>query len=309
MLRIATRGSDLALAQARRIQQRLSEAGKAAELLVIKTRGDVALDLQLSENLHKGLFTSEVEAAVGEGRADLAVHSLKDMPTAVEASCSEPIVIERVAPEDVLLVAPGAVIDGNVLPVRIAGRVGTSAARRTAMLTAWRPDLEVVPIRGNVPTRVQKLLDGDVDAIILARAGLHRLQLNLHPLRVFILKPEIWLPAPGQGAIAVQTRLEDRELQEVLGRLSNPVQAQAVALERQALAFSEGGCHVPFGALAERAEEGDWQLRVGQSVAGAWRTNVALGAIDGLAKRAFQGLAEGQSLEPHSLWRLLDDPL
>mgnify|MGYP001439007463 FL=1 len=87
MLRIATRGSDLALAQARRIQQRLSEAGKAAELLVIKTRGDVALDLQLSENLHKGLFTSEVEAAVGEGRADLAVHSLKDMPTAVEASC------------------------------------------------------------------------------------------------------------------------------------------------------------------------------------------------------------------------------
>ena len=180
------------------------------------------------------------------------------------------------------------------------------AARRTAMLTAWRPDLEVVPIRGNVPTRVQKLLDGDVDAIILARAGLHRLQLDLHPLSVFVLEPEIWLPAPGQRAIAVQTRLEDRELQEVLGRLSNPVQAQAVALERQALAFSEGGCHVPFGALAEREEEAIGNSEWGSPSQGC-AYKCGSGAIDGLAKRASR-LAEGQSLEPHSLWRLLDDP-
>ncbi len=310
MLKIATRGSDLALAQARRVQGLLAGTGQAAELCIIKTRGDVALDLRLSDNLEKGLFTSEVESAVAEGRADLAVHSLKDMPTAGDPRCSPSIVIERVASEDLLLVAPHAVADTGILPVREGARIGTSAARRVAMLNAWRGDLQPVPIRGNVPTRLRKALEGEVDGVILARAGLHRLQADLSGLRSFVLHPQCWLPAPGQGAIAVQTRSDDGELQRTLRGLSDPQANLAVGLEREALALSEGGCHVPFGARAAPTASGQWCLRLGQSAGpGDWRMTAVTGAPETLAALAYGRLAGAKAIEPASLWAPLEEGL
>jgi hydroxymethylbilane synthase len=255
-VRIATRGSELALRQARMVQQALAARGVASELKTFTTVGDKKLDVPLASIGGKGLFTQELEEALAKGTVDCCVHSLKDLPTQAPAGLPVLAVLEREDPRDAL------VLNHNVTAETLAeiprgSRIGTSSLRRRAQLLALRPDVEVVELRGNVPTRVRKVEDGQVHAAILAAAGLHRL--DAKQSIALYLDPPSWLPAAGQGAIAVQGREADDELGPLLRALNHEPTAIAVNTERAFLAALEGGCQVPIGALAVEGADG-WTL-------------------------------------------------
>lgn len=255
-VRIATRGSDLALRQARIVQNALAARGFAVELQTFTTTGDKRLDEPLASIGGKGLFTRELEEALLRGSVDCAVHSLKDLPTADPEGLAVLAVLEREDPRDAL------VLNANIFAETLGdiprgSRIGTSSLRRRAQLLALRPDLEVVELRGNVPTRVRKVDDGQVHGAILAAAGLHRL--DAHQRIAGYLDAPLWLPAAGQGAIAVQGRADDAELRPVLESLDHAATRTAIRAERAFLAALEGGCQVPIGALAVE-REGQWTL-------------------------------------------------
>lgn len=252
-LRIATRSSELALRQARLVQSLLLERGVTSELRTYKTVGDKRLDEPLSAIGAKGLFTKELEADLAKGKVDCCVHSLKDLPTEQPAGLEVPVVLEREDPRDVLVI--GHIVGASTLAELPRGsRVGTSSLRRRAQLLALRPDLEVVELRGNVPTRIRKVDEGLVHAAILAAAGIHRLGISQH-ITAYLDAPE-WLPAAGQGAIAVQTRAGDDRIRALLAPLGSATTMLQVRAERAFLGALEGGCQVPIGALAVTSEEG-----------------------------------------------------
>jgi hydroxymethylbilane synthase len=245
-VRIATRASELALRQARQLQRLLEGAGVASELITYKTVGDRKLDQPLSEIGAKGLFTEELERDLARGAVDCCVHSLKDLPTTLPAGLEIGAVLEREDPRDALVVnaVTGASTIGD-LPR--GSRVGTSSLRRRAQLAALRPDVEIVDLRGNVPTRVRKVDEGQVHAAILAAAGLHRL--DIHQRIAAYLDPPAWLPAAGQGAIAIECRIDDGRMRELITPFHHRETAIAVEAERSFLRALEGGCQVPIGAV------------------------------------------------------------
>ena len=246
-IRIATRASELAQRQARIVGGLLEEKGFAFELVTFKTTGDKKLDEPLSAIGAKGLFTHELEVALSKKKVDCCVHSLKDMPTENPDGLEIGAVLEREDPRDVLVVNSVTQAD-SLMAIPSGSRVGTSSLRRRAQLTALRPDLEVVELRGNVPTRLKKVDEGRVHAAILAAAGLIRLDARQH-IKQFLEPPE-WLPAAGQGAIAVQIRTDDTETREIIASLNHEPTDIAVRAERAFLSALEGGCQVPIGALA-----------------------------------------------------------
>ncbi len=246
VVRIATRASELALTQAKLVQDALRAHGLASELVTFKTTGDKNLDQPLSEIGAKGLFTRELEVALAKGKVDCCVHSLKDLPTESPDGLEIAAQLPREDPRDVLIVS--RVVGGEGLDDLPAGsRVGTSSLRRRAQLMARRPDLEVVELRGNVPTRLSKVETGKVHAAILAAAGLIRLDAQQR-ITQFLDAPA-WLPAAGQGAIAIQIRADDDRMREAVGRLDHRPTSVATRAERAFLAALEGGCQVPIGAL------------------------------------------------------------
>jgi hydroxymethylbilane synthase len=255
-VRIATRASELALRQARLVQAALTARGVTSELKTYKTTGDKRLDEPLNQIGAKGLFTKELEDDLLKGKVDCCVHSLKDLPTESPPGLEIVARLEREDPRDVLVFS--AVIGGASLADLPRGsRVGTSSLRRRAQLLAMRPDLDVVELRGNVPTRLRKVDDGQVHAAILAAAGLHRL--DVHQRIGAYLEPPEWLPAAGQGAIAVQTRADDPDARALFAPLDHAPTSIATAAERAMLGAMQGGCQVPIGALAiER--DGAWTL-------------------------------------------------
>ncbi|TVQ91011.1 MAG: hydroxymethylbilane synthase [Deltaproteobacteria bacterium] len=246
-LRLATRGSQLALTQSGHVAAAITQAtGRAVELVVVRTRGDVVTDRPLAQVGGKGLFTKEIEDALLARDAEIAVHSMKDMPTDQPEGLTFGAIPPREDVRDVLVGAclaelpPGAV-------------VGTGSARRVAQLRALRPDLDLRGIRGNVDTRIRKVHDGDYQAIVLAAAGLRRLgraEAIAEPL-----SPEQMVPAVGQGALAVQCRSDDAEVLGVLARIHHRPTAHCVRAERAFLRAIAGGCSVPAGCLA-RLEDG-----------------------------------------------------
>jgi hydroxymethylbilane synthase len=246
-LRIATRSSELALWQARHVQEALRARGVESELRTYRTTGDRQLDAPLSGIGAKGLFTKELELDLANARVDLCVHSLKDLPTELPPGLAIGAVLRREDPRDVLVVSAALGVSSlEALPR--GARVGTSSLRRRAQLLALRPDLEVTELRGNVPTRVRKVHDGVVDAAILAAAGLRRLGITQH-ISAYLDAPA-WLPAAGQGAIALEIRADDERVRALVGPLADPDTQCQVAAERAFLAALEGGCQVPIGALA-----------------------------------------------------------
>ena len=245
VVRIGTRSSELALRQARLVAAQLAERGVASELVTYTTIGDRILDKPLSAIGEKGLFTAELEADLLNGRTDCAVHSLKDLPTADPAGLTIVALLEREDPRDAFVTRPG-VTATSLLELPHGARVGTSSLRRRAQLRALRPDLEVLELRGNVGTRLRKIDEGQVDAALLAAAGLRRL--GLGDRIVSLLDPPQWLGAPGQGAIAVQARANDEAMLRVLRTLDHPATRVAVTAERALLGALEGGCQVPIGA-------------------------------------------------------------
>jgi hydroxymethylbilane synthase len=249
-LRIGTRGSPMALYQAGLVRDRLCAAhpGLAApggvELVAIRTTGDRVLTRQLAEIGGKGLFTKEIEEALFDRRIDLAVHSLKDMETVLPGGLEIGAVLTRDDPRDALVSRSG----GALADLPKHARIGTASLRRRAQLMRWRGDLDIVPIRGNVGTRLAKLAAGEFDALVLALCGLERLG---EAARVSeILEPEVMLPAVGQGALAIECRAGDAALRQLLLPLHDPRSAAAVAAERAMLAALDGSCRTPIAGLA-----------------------------------------------------------
>ena len=252
-LRIGTRSSELALRQARLVQAALLARGIESELTTYRTLGDKRLDEPLSAIGAKGLFTKEIEVDLRKGKTDLAVHSLKDLPTDSPPGLVVAAVLEREDPRDAVVLNRD--IQGLSLDDLPPGsRVGTSSLRRRAQLLALRPDLDVAELRGNVPTRLKKVDEGRVHAAILAAAGLHRLDARQH-ITCYLEAPG-WLPAAGQGAIAVQVRDDDERVLALAAALDDAPTRLAVRAERAFLQALEGGCQVPIGALAVQAASG-----------------------------------------------------
>ena len=255
-LRIATRGSDLALTQTRHIAARLErELDVETELVVLRTTGDRIQDRSLAKIGGKGLFVKEIEEALLDGRADVAVHSAKDVPARIADGCIIAAHPEREDPRDAL----AAKIEGQgVDDLREGARVGTGSTRRMALLRAHRPDLELVPLRGNVPTRLAKIQDDDLDAVVLACAGLDRLGLSDSISER--IAPEILLPAVGQGLLALETR-EGDYWQERIATLE-PVEVGIVARAERAFQTTLGGdCSVPLAGFAELNDDGSLRFR------------------------------------------------
>jgi hydroxymethylbilane synthase len=246
-LRIGTRGSPMALRQAALVRDRLVSARPdlAAEIITIRTTGDRVQDRRLAEIGGKGLFTKEIEEALFADRIDLAVHSLKDVETWLPKGLEIACVLPRDDPREVFL-SPTA---PNLAALQKGARVGTSSLRRQAQLLRRRPDLEIVPMRGNVDTRLRKLAAGEVDATVLALCGLERLDKTEHATE--ILPPEIMLPAVGQGALAIESRVGEAWLRSLLEPLHDQGSAACVTAERAMLAALDGSCRTPIAGLAE----------------------------------------------------------
>lgn len=244
---IATRASELALRQARQVQRGLEARGVMSELKTYRTTGDKRINEALSAIGGKGLFTKELETDLAKGKVQLCVHSLKDLPTDSPVGLEIAALLEREDPRDALIVA--SVVGAESLDELPPGsRVGTSSLRRRAQLLAYRHDLEVVELRGNVPTRIRKVDEGHVHAAILAAAGLHRLDVSQR-ITAYLDAPA-WLPAAGQGAIAIQIRSDDDETRAAVAPLADSKTMIETRAERAFLAALEGGCQVPIGALA-----------------------------------------------------------
>ena len=257
-LRIGSRGSQLALWQANHISALLRERGHEVEIEIIKTTGDKITDVALAKVGTKGMFTKEIEEALAEGRVDLAVHSLKDLPTELPPGFELVAVTTRVNPRDVFL----SVKYESVKDLPQGARVGTSSLRRQAQLKAVRPDLVIHPLRGNVDTRVRKLEEGEYDAIILAAAGLTRLGKTQWMREV--LPENFMCPAAGQGALGIEIRDRDFAMREHLAFLNDDAARAATMCERALLNKLGGGCQVPIGAFAEMS---DGELRLTAIVA------------------------------------------
>ncbi|MBN8803327.1 MAG: hydroxymethylbilane synthase [Lysobacteraceae bacterium SCN 69-123] len=284
MLRIATRKSPLALWQSEHVAARLRQAhpGLSVELVPMSTRGDEVLDRSLAAIGGKGLFLKELELAMLRGEADCAVHSLKDVPMELDAPFALPAILERADPADAFVSNRHATLDA--LPHGAV--VGTSSLRRQAQLRALRPDLQARDLRGNVNTRLAKLDAGDYDAIILACAGLERLELGAR-IRDRLRAPQ-WLPAPAQAAVAVECRADAADVIALLAVLDHAGTRACVEAERAMNRALDGSCHVPVAGLAQ------WR---GEDL---WLQGLVGGVADGRAVRA---QAQGPGNDPEALGR------
>ena len=249
ILRIGTRGSPLALVQARTVRARLAAvlgvAEEAIELIIIRTTGDAIQDRPLADAGGKGLFTKEIEEALLDGRIDLAVHSAKDVPTFLPDGLMLAACLEREDPRDVFISHKA----GSLADLPQGASLGTTSPRRQAIAKRIRPDLRIVPLRGNVETRLRKLEDGGMDATILALAGMKRLGLERYATK--IMDVHEFLPAAGQGAIAIEIRASDLRTHEILSRIDHADTSTALACERAFLGVLDGSCKTPIGGYAE----------------------------------------------------------
>jgi hydroxymethylbilane synthase len=241
VIAIGSRGSQLALWQARYIASRLEELGEKTRVEIIKTTGDKITDVPLAQVGGKGLFTKEIEEALLAGDIDLAVHSLKDVPAELPQGLALAAFPEREDPRD-------ALVGRTLAALRPGDKVGTSSLRRSAQLQALARGLAIGTLRGNVDTRLRKLDEGQYEAIVLAAAGLRRLGWENRITEW--LDPSVMCPAPGQGALAMETRDDSGAAQQVARKLDHAATRAAVTAERELLAVLEGGCQVPIGAYA-----------------------------------------------------------
>ncbi len=259
-LTIGTRGSKLALWQAHYTQDQLKSIGIDSELKIIKTRGDKIQNLSFDKIEGKGFFTKEIEEELLQENIDLAVHSMKDMPTTAPEGLVITAVSYRENPADWLLIHPDAVAEQEVLKFKQGAIVGTSSARRKSQVRSIRKDIELKDIRGNVPTRIEKLRKGDFDAILLAAAGIERLELDLSDLTIVKLHPREFVPAPAQGVLAFQTRTEDLDTRRILKQLHQPEVAEVTNIERSVLKLFDGGCQLPLGVYCEKDQLGNYHV-------------------------------------------------
>ena len=268
---IGTRGSELALWQANLTKSILEKNGYQAELKIIKTKGDATQQWNLSFDKMegKGFFTKELEDALLSNEIDMAVHSCKDMPTENAQGLTLTAFSKRANPFDILLIRKEKVDRNSRLKLKQNAIVGTSSARRKAQLLALRPDFNIQDLRGNVPSRIHKLSEEKYDAIVLASAGIERLNIDISAFEQVVLKAPAFIPAPAQGVLAFQIREADERMKEICSLLNDDKSAEIAAIERQILHDFEGGCQMPLGVYAEKIKE---ETHVWISQAKAWNT-------------------------------------
>ena len=302
-LKLGTRGSRLALWQAEWVQAALARHGVAAELVIIKTRGDAEVDRPLHELEGKGFFTKEIEEALRDGRIDVAVHSLKDLPTTLPAGLMLGAVPKRADPAEALVTRHAGIT--SIAGLAAGAKVGTSSLRRVAQMRYLRADLDIVPLRGNVPTRVRKVKEGrdGLDAALLAGAGLERLELAGHIAAR--LDPLDVMPAPGQGALGLEVRADDRKARDALAPLEDPASACQVAAERALLAALQGGCQAPVAAYCGSGEPGAGSRLYGRVTAPDGSIQVTASADIGEGDPSSAGVAVADLLRAQGASRLL----
>jgi hydroxymethylbilane synthase len=292
-LTIGTRGSELALWQANYLKAKLEALGVEITLKIIRTKGDNIQHLGFNKIEGKGFFTKELEDALLSGEVDMAVHSMKDLPTNSPEGLVLTAVSYREDPADMLIICPNCLDNSLPLKLKKGARVGTSSARRKAQLLSIRPDLQMVDIRGNVPTRLDKLMSTQFDAIVLAAAGISRLEIPLDHFKTIRLNPREFAPAPAQGVLAYQTCDLDFETRRILKNIHHPEVARCTNIERKALNLLQGGCQMPFGMYCMQDENGNYHAWA--SLAENWdsplvRTNISSSTSYGLAESIVEDL-------------------
>lgn len=284
---IGTRGSKLALWQANHVKDRLEAIGVRSELKIIKTQGDIVQHLRLDKLEGKGFFTKELEEELLRGDIDLAVHSHKDLPTQHPEGLVIAAVSEREDPSEILIVRREAMDPKQRYSLKEGALVGTSSNRRKAQLLALRPDLQFADLRGNVITRVDKLRQKNYDAILLAKAGITRIEMDLSEFHVVEISPLELIPAPAQGVLALQTRETDEELIGILQAIHDERTAEEIAVERRILQLFEAGCHAPLGSYCRRREDGFevWTSKAERSDEFPDRYYLRASSVEGLAEQ------------------------
>jgi len=247
IVRIGTRGSDLALWQANFVKASLEKLGQQVEIQIIHTQGDKIQDLSFDKLEGKGFFTKEIEQALLEKQVDLAVHSHKDLETTSPEGLTIAAVSDREDPSELLLIRKESVDQNQQWNLKKNAIIGTSSARRKSQILAHRSDLSIKDLRGNVPTRINKLREGHYDAILLAKAGVNRLELDLSDLHCETLNSTEFIPAPAQGVLGLQIRSEDDELANILAQMNHEETQAQIEIERGVLRKMEGGCQLPLG--------------------------------------------------------------
>lgn len=286
MLKIGTRGSKLALWQAKFTQSELALHGVESELVIIKTQGDLVQHLGFDKLEGKGFFTKEIEDALLRGEVDLAVHSMKDLPTHQPEGLCITAVSYRHNPSDLLIIRKESYVDKALLKLAPNIIVGTSANRRKAQMQAYRSDVQLKDIRGNVPTRLQKLRSGEYDAIFLAAAGVERLNLDVSDFEVLELPVREFVPAPAQGALAWQTNRDDTATRLILNKIHHPEVSACTNVERRVLQLMEGGCQLPLGVYCERDAVGNYHAFASCEIEGLLRqTRLSSSTSFGMAEK------------------------
>ena len=293
---IGSRGSDLALWQANHVKAQLENLGCEVEIKIIKTQGDIIQHLSFDKMEGKGFFTKEIEAALLDKSIDLAVHSHKDLETNSPAGLIIGAVSEREDPSDLLLIRKEAVDINEQFHLKVGSIVGTSSARRKSQMMGFRPDVTIQDLRGNVPTRIQKLREGNYDAILLANAGVSRLEIDLSEFEVVILNPREFIPAPAQGVLGLQIREEDTELATILQHLDTPDVRKRIGVERGVLNQLDGGCQLPLGVYCPDEHHVYVSFSTNWEEGAIWE-EYEVDDLEGLAEIIVQDLKEGLAEE------------
>lgn len=297
-IRLGTRGSKLALWQAEFTKDKLEKLGHEVELVIIKTKGDNIQHLGFDKIEGKGFFTKEIEDELLAGSIDLAVHSMKDMPTEQPDGLVLGAVSYREDPRDVLLISKAAYDLDQPLRLKAQSTVGTSSARRKAQLHHLHPDLSTADIRGNVPTRIEKLRSGQFDAIVLAHAGLTRLGIAPDDLHIVPLHPSEFVPAPAQGVLAYQCSADNIPVRQLLLDIHEADVARCTNVERGVLKMMDGGCHMPLGVYCYQDEAGTYHAygtfsdAIDQPMR---KVRISQSTVHGMAQRLFDQLNTPQS--------------
>lgn len=258
MITIGTRGSKLALWQAHNLQDQLKEIGVESTLKIIKTKGDNIQHLGFDKIEGKGFFTKEIEDELLAGSIDVAVHSLKDLPTQSPEGLSTSGLSTRANPVDLLIYSKSAYDNERRLGPKKGAKIGTSSIRRKVQLHDIDDRLDIVDIRGNVPTRINKIAEGIVDGIVIAAAGVNRLDIDLSAYKVLAFQPTEFVPAPAQGVIGYQCRTQDKLTRSIISKIHQSDVAKCTNVERKILKLMNGGCQMPLGAYCHKDNNGHY---------------------------------------------------
>lgn len=292
-IKIGSRGSKLALWQANYLQGLLKDKEIDSEIVIIKTQGDKIQHLGFDKLEGKGFFTKELEDALLAGDIDMAVHSMKDMPTDSPAGLCLTALSYRDDPADTLIVRKEKIDRSADFRLSEGAIVGSSSARRKSQMLNLRPDVIMKDIRGNVPTRIDKLRNGDFDAILLAQAGLNRLGLELEDLEVIRLHPREFVPAPAQAVLAYQCRVDDIRVRKLLMKIHNQDVAELTNVERKVLNMMNGGCHLPLGVYCRKDEMGYYHAEAYYSPTedgNGKKISISLSTTNGMAQKIYDQL-------------------